>query len=444
MDQAYMDGHEQQQPSQSSKAGRILRFRQNTLGRIEWPQYDELSSYTGGTADPTMDNFNLTDSCQLRAAMCCFPMRNTATVGTNLFDGGAIANSQICTNDLSDNRKSHHIHRGYAVYNNQDNNAYCTGFSWDASPDSTSNRYKGNSLMDIAYGIISSSNNMFMEHDASGRGSASSTPLCGCVEKMPTVTNAHCRNAHVQNEAFSLIISDTNGLSIQQTSGTVSFTDCGNNLVASYQGNAEEREQLEKHITGGSCAVTQSNFWNQRMYASAANAIDNGNHLIGRRYTKPDPAQWTQFAGMGLSHFPVRTFNLTTDSEDEFRTLLGTWPNYKLLYRHCESCLPSHQHIYYKRITPFPPNFYLLELFLDNWVSENNELGIDFLLFDTYENAAGSGINGNWTYCNYDGSVGFPRDCSPSRYVPCQWNSVTRRPCNTDYSAKSWGFYVEK
>jgi len=32
-----------------------------------------------------------------------------------------------------------------------------------------------------------------------------------------------------------------------------------------------------------------------------------------------------------------------------------------------------------------------------------------------------------WTFCNYDdNSIGFPRDCGPTRFVGSQWNSLTR------------------
>jgi len=398
----------------SADAGRILRFRQNTNNRVEWPEYNELSAYTSqGNSNslPTLDNFNLTDSCQLRTAMCCF---SNVPIGST--------NAKICTNDMSDNRKSHHINGGFGFYSTNAD-AFCVGFSWDSAPDSTSNRYKGNSLLDIAYGT-------FM--DKGYTQSTEGAPLCGCVEKMPAVTNVQCRQISVSsNEGYTLTIS-SGSLVINQTSGSVSFSDCSNDLISSFSGNVEEKQKLTKRIS----ECPKSEFLSQRFYVPGDQQA---------RFTKPDSSKWTQFAGMGLSYFPVKSYNLA-ERESEFRQLLGTYPNYKVLYRHCESCLPSHQHIYYKRLTPYPNEMQRLHLFLGSWVSEGNELGEDFLLFGSYSDLLSG--QGNWTYCNYDdggSDIGFPNGCGPMDSAHCQWSSVLRENyCDEKYSGRSWGFYVEK
>ena len=73
-------------------------------------------------------------------------------------------------------------------------------------------------------------------------------------------------------------------------------------------------------------------------------------------------------------------------NDTEFRKMVGSGPNYNLIYRHCESCAVSHKDIYYKRLTPIPDNFDFLNLFLNNWnKGPANVLGIDFRMFSSIE-----------------------------------------------------------
>ena len=67
---------------------------------------------------------------------------------------------------------------------------------------------------------------------------------------------------------------------------------------------------------------------------------------------------------------------------------------------------------------------------------ENNVLGVDFKLYNSFEDAE---IDSNeWKFCNYnDPGVGFPRDCGPVSAVIFQWNSLTRGGKN-DVSYYVW------
>jgi hypothetical protein len=115
-----------------------------------------------------------------------------------------------------------------------------------------------------------------------------------------------------------------------------------------------------------------------------------------------------------------------TLSDSEFRAMLGSWPDYNLVYRVCSSCAESHKHIFYKRLTPIPIGFDFLDLFLNSWRSQpKNILNVDFMLFSSLENALNN--ENAWLFCNYDNGIiriGFPRDCGPVEDVPCQWNSL--------------------
>jgi hypothetical protein len=92
-----------------------------------------------------------------------------------------------------------------------------------------------------------------------------------------------------------------------------------------------------------------------------------------------------------------------------------------MFYRRCYNCDTSHQHIYYKRITPIPTGFSFYDLLI-YWASTNNILNVDFRLYSTISDLQND-VN-RWTYCDYDyPNIGFPRNCGPSGQVTSQWTS---------------------
>ena len=117
-----------------------------------------------------------------------------------------------------------------------------------------------------------------------------------------------------------------------------------------------------------------------------------------------------------------------------------------IVRRVCPSCTESHKDIYYRRLTPMPEGFNLLDTLMNNWFDVDNVLNIDFSLHSTYLDAF-YGTNG-WTFCNYnDAGIGFPRDCGPTGRVNNQWNSYVRGggsanhhafliPANPDFESK--------
>jgi len=406
-DKNYMDGNGALNDASdlSVESGRITRFTSSflTSHKVAWPEYDALAEYSniGGAKRPFMDNFNMTDACELKTAMCCFAEAPSF-------------NSNVCYHDLHDSKKSSHVNRGYGVYDTQQ--AYCVGFSWlsDVEDD-----YKGNLLADISYNNLLANG---MKKNVPG------APMCGCIEKMPEVTNAACRTVSVTGETYSVESASL----IIQTGGTVTFSDCsGGDLLASYSGNTEQREALSKKLVG-TCDKEAS--FNHHLYKVEATSL----------YSDPDPADWVKVAGQGTDYVPHKGFDEAGKAarDVEFRALFDACPKC-IIYRKCPTCAESHRHIYYKRITDVPDDFDFLDLFLNNWFNAPaNVLNTDFELYSTYEDAL-AGTN-KWMYCNYnDGGVGFPRDCGPIAKTDCQWNSHTRDPCRRDLSSYTHSFYVK-
>ena len=114
-------------------------------------------------------------------------------------------------------------------------------------------------------------------------------------------------------------------------------------------------------------------------------------------------------------------------SETDFNAIWKTSPN-EILYRHCEDCPPSHKDIYMRRTGDTDKNlpFDMLTMVLQDWFEDpKNYLGINFDLYDTYEDALAQ--TDKWTFCNFDDAgIGFPRDCGKGGKHDGTWNSINR------------------
>ena len=249
---------------------------------------------------------------------------------------------------------------------------------------------------------------------------------------MPVVTNAACRKVKVANERYTLTYSG-DSIEVIQDNVDVTYDDCGQDFKSYHYGDDMEdaATALDKQIVEA-CDTTQEAFLNDHFLVSGTTD----------QFDIPSATQWKQVAGRGLSYYPAKTRNLTIRDE-EFREYFDKSPN-KIIHRHCPMCQESHQRIFYRRLTgvPGPENLNFIDLFLNNWFSTKNTIHVDFELYSTYEDALLQ--ENEWAYCNYDHKkVGFPRDCGPTGYVGCQWNSYTRGVCNIEYSAHNHGFYIE-
>merc|ERR1712226_674095 len=131
-----------------------------------------------------------------------------------------------------------------------------------------------------------------------------------------------------------------------------------------------------------------------------------------------DEASWTYVMGEG---------DLARPDEQIYdglkvTTMFNESPN-KIMRRVCTEFYSTHKDIYYKRLTPLPANFDMLNLMMNDWVSQDNLLNVDFELYSTYTDALVGDASKRWTYCNYnDLGIGFPRDCGPTGRV--NWNCI--------------------
>jgi len=404
------------------QVGRYLATRANKA-RIAWPQYASVSD---SGFDPTgyMSNFHLNTSCALRAAMCCF----TGTLSSSQL---ITKNADACALDLSASKNSNHVRRGSTRYDTPGKDAYCVGFSWSSDPTSTSFKYKGNAL--FAASLAQSYTSGYV-------GNLPGAPLCGCVEQMPTVTASACVSVDSAVEtAVNFIFKGTNSTTnggtplVAKLSTSVTYGNCGGkDLKGQYATMSTSAEQaaLAKRI------VSDCN-------NSTAQLMSNQFLVPGSKTFPVDLSKWTIVAGQGTMYYPMI-------GEDAFRDLMKLRPDgrYPLVYRHCSACNWNREmkNIYYRRAPnkPYPLTSDFLNLFMSNWTSDNNLLGVHFNLYGSYADALNQ--SSAWQYCNYDdpsGTVGFPRDCGITSATGGYWTTYAVNNQN-DNTRLGHAYFVEK
>jgi len=132
-------------------------------------------------------------------------------------------------------------------------------------------------------------------------------------------------------------------------------------------------------------------------------------HNITTGYAVGD--QWELIAGKDAFDFHSMGSGL-------FNTLYEEAP-YKIFYRICASCVESHQHIYYKRLTDIPDGYDLFDTLKNKWSQTNNVKGTDFNLYSTFQDAIDN--TNEWEYCKYHNHAGMPYECGPTEKVSNQW-----------------------
>lgn len=378
-------------------AGSIIRTYNNhaTSKIIEWP-----NEYPYGK--------NFAD-CEARVAMCCFTESRLEDLPIN---------ADVCYHDLYDSSDSNHIKYGIALFKENGQKAYCTGFSWEDDEESISAKYKGNALFYTSM-YENFYNNGYVKN-------APSSPLCACVEQMATVTNADCVKVSAVEGGFKFSIDLVEKTLTVNEMTEVTYSDCdGGSLIDNYKSMATDEEVAElttEHIVSD-CGDKSVNFANDNFYVPGS---------------KPEPEvadeTWMLIVGKGKWYSPPV-------GESAFREAIDASPN-KIIRRVCMYCESSHKDIYYKRITEIPPKetYDFLANFMDDWFSTpSNLLGVDFDLYSSYEDAIAE--VGKWTFCNYnDNGVGFPRDCGKTGRKNHNWNSYRR----SNWRADTHAFFVEK
>lgn len=417
----------------SIEAGRILRFEENfgesTL--IGWPEYEATLGYNNNEHGYS-PNFDLQDSCQLNTVMCCY-IDDVHSSGLQPAD----STTDVCRHDLSSSPKSNHVKDGWSIFPNSETDTHCVGFSW--TDGQASDVFKGNALYDVS--LRTTVNKGYYK-------SIPGAPLCACIEQMPVVETADCRTATGGDVTYTFSYDEETGKVTGSNHVEVTYADCEEGDLADHfkANNPDNADAIDEHfVRKGGCTDDLTKYLNEEQF------------LVQRPHATKyisitEQSGWKQVAGEGIRFLPPNYSKVQADAD--FRSLIkggctdpdGTVRDC-IIRRFCDSCsYESHRDIYYKRLTPIPDAGYddgqvfFLDLFLNNWFNfPANELGTDFELYSSYEDAL-AGIN-KWKYCNYnDPGIGFPRDCSDTSYAKWhQWNSYIRG----GGSANQHGFYVE-
>ena len=165
---------------------------------------------------------------------------NAANVWTpdNCIDKDPADNTDICYVDLSRSTSSNHVQEGAVIFNdhagNHEGSAHCHGFAWPDNKNDPAYQYRANNLFYVS-----------MYDHLRERGyvrAVPGAPMCGCLDKMPTVTRADCTEIEIGNRHFTFEYDTTKKTFMAKiTFSKVEFNACqgrnGNNndLLAHYQ-----------------------------------------------------------------------------------------------------------------------------------------------------------------------------------------------------------------
>jgi len=202
-----------------------------------------------------VDNF---ESCELNAAMCCwvqdrqadddngncetpYPNANpdSSDVWTpdNCIDKDPADNTDVCYVDLSRSTSSNRVKSGGIIFDDKagvrEGDAHCHGFAWSNDEFDISRKYRGNNLFYVS-----------MYDHLRQRGyvrEVPGAPMCGCLEKMPTVSRSDCTEMDVSENFTLRYLPGRNTFEGKITSANVEFNACqglndnNNDLLAYHQ-----------------------------------------------------------------------------------------------------------------------------------------------------------------------------------------------------------------
>ena len=203
----------------------------------------------------SMPKHHALDNCEINAAMCCF-VSSKANPAQPTED-----NSDVCYVDMKASRRTAHVADGWSMYPD-DEPVYCEGFAWGNDGGSMSSATKGNALFHVSL-----LDNLFTNGNVEQIPGA---PLCGCMDRMPVVTNAACTNVSNVGSSVSVAFSSAVGMFRSTfTPGTIEYSDCnGGSLVEHYASlvdggkatNADLAYMQERVVGDGSCTDAITGF----------------------------------------------------------------------------------------------------------------------------------------------------------------------------------------
>ena len=123
---------------------RVKAIERDVLHRrgIAWPDY--------------IYNFDSSQSCEAKAAMCCWTADRDAVgegscTGVGCQDEEPVDNTDICIHDMGMSQLASHVQRGVVFYPSDSENAVnCHGFAWGDNKGDLDDKYKGNLLFHTA------------------------------------------------------------------------------------------------------------------------------------------------------------------------------------------------------------------------------------------------------------------------------------------------------
>lgn len=156
------------------------------------------------------------DRCdEVGAAMCCWvDSRSEAEL---------VDNTDVCYVDMKASRRTAHVADGYSVYGDSSGTVNCHGFAWDPDAGSISSALKGNALFKVGF------MNNFYKNAKGNVEQVPGAPMCGCVDRMPVVTNAACTKV-VADDASVVDVtyySEVGAFRAKLTMGSIEYEDCG-------------------------------------------------------------------------------------------------------------------------------------------------------------------------------------------------------------------------
>jgi len=403
------------------------------MSRIQWIEDNVLHKRAITFPRGLGDNVNF---CREQSVMCCWTAdssdsgEGTCTNSAGCQDGEPKDNTDICYVDIENNPFASHTPSGFAVYpDNKEGSANCMGFTWTNGEDDFSNLYKGNLLFEVAmkYGLKENGYTRSVPH----------APMCACVEQMPVVSNADCRDVDSPTKAWyftSHLHSDFS--KIMYDGLRLNFNDCdGKDLATHYE--TIHSKAISNPVKGG-CSNAEKEFIKEKGYSR-----------------QNIPVEWVLVAGKGaygdltlseqIFDGDTRHSSMT---REEFEELWAR--SERILLRRCRDCSPFHKEIYYKRLneTSLPSNVDILYDVKEHWQEyENNKWGENFDLYSSYSNAINEKYPWKVTKLDMAVPMGLGLDSGPYSAKDNQWN-VWDTPYynsvngNTYFGQRSIGFYV--
>jgi len=208
----------------------------------------------------TYPDHHALENCDIGAAMCCFTTSKAASADA---PAPTELNAEACYTDIKASRYSAHVKDGYSIYaadNVED--LYCEGFAWGTDNGSIDAGLKGNELFMVGF-----MNNFYNNGNVEQVPAA---PMCGCVDRMPVVTNAKCLDAKAAtsfvNVTYNSALED---LEATFTLGDVTYSECSEGnlldhykaLAAEGKAQAEDVAFMESRIVGsGNCKDATNSF----------------------------------------------------------------------------------------------------------------------------------------------------------------------------------------